>query len=312
MLRERELSQRERDPVYLFDDRNERPNVIAAIEQHRVRLFGIAYRMLGSVQDAEDLVQETYLRWHETETTDVRSPEAWLVAVITRLSIDRLRRASTERKAYAGAWLPEPIGVDERAATDRQSELASDLSMAFLVLLERLSPDERAAFLLRDVFDTGYAEIAQVLERTEEAARQIVHRARERVRRERPRFRVAPDARERLLERFLDALRSDDQERVLALMSPQVSFTSDGGGKVSAARKTLNDRAKIARMLIVMERKYQSLWAHHVTTVNGEPAVVTTSAGRVISTTSIQSDGERILAFYRMLNPDKLRHVIPV
>jgi RNA polymerase sigma-70 factor (ECF subfamily) len=289
--------------------RNEELDRVGSVEKHRARLFGIAYRMLGSVQDAEDLVQETYLRWHEADKTAVRSPEAWLVAVVSRLSIDRLRRASTEREAYVGNWLPEPIGQDERLATDRRSEIASDLSMAFLVLLERLSPDERAAFLLRDVFDADYAEIARVLDRGEDAARQIVHRARERVRRDRPRFPVAPDARERLLERFLDALRVGDQEGVLALMSRDVSFTSDGGGKVSAARKALGGRNKIARMLIVMERKYRTHWAHHVAIVNGEPAIVTTSGGKVVSTTSVQTDGERITAFYRMLNPDKLRHV---
>jgi RNA polymerase sigma-70 factor (ECF subfamily) len=280
-------------------------------EHHRGRLFGIAYRMLGSVQDAEDLVQDAYLRWHEADTTAVHSPEAWLTAVVTRLSIDRLRRVSTEREAYVGAWLPEPISHDGRFAADRQSEMASDLSMAFLALLERLSPDERAAFLLRDVLDADYAEIARVLERGEAAARQIVHRARERVRRDRPRFPFAADAREHLLEQFLDALRADDQENVLALMSPDVSFTSDGGGKVSAARKALTGRARIARMLMVMERKYRAFWAHDVAMVNGEPAIVTTSGGRVTSTTSVQMDGERIVAFYRMLNPDKLRHVVP-
>ena len=289
--------------------RNEQLNRVSAVEHHRARLFGIAYRMLGSVQDAEDLVQETYLRWHDADETAVRSPEAWLVAVVTRLSIDRLRRASTEREAYVGTWLPEPIGQDERLATDRQAEIASDLSMAFLVLLERLSPDERAAFLLRDVFNADYAEIARVIERGEAAARQIVHRARERVRRDQPRFPVAPDARAHLLERFLDALRSDDQEHVLALMAPDVRFTSDGGGKVSAARKVLGDRTRIVRMLMVMEHKYRMHWAHHVAIVNGEPAIVTTSAGEVVSTTSVQTDCERITAFYRMLNPDKLRHV---
>lgn len=283
---------------------------VNAFERHRTRLFGIAYRMLGSVQDAEDLVQEAYLRWHEADVSAVRSPEPWLTAVITRLSIDRLRRAATERKAYIGTWLPEPIGDDGRFATDRESEIASDLSMAFLALLERLAPDERAAFLLRDVFDAGYAEIARALERSEAAARQVVHRARERVQRDRPRFPIAPHARERLLDRFLDALRADDQENVLALMSSDVTFTSDGGGKVSAARRALIGRPRIARMLTVMERKYRSYWTHRVATVNGEPAIITTSGGRVVSTTSVQIDAERIVAFYRMLNPDKLRHIV--
>jgi len=285
-------------------------NRAEVFERYRARLFGIAYRMLGSVEDAEDLVQETYLRWHETDETSVHTPEAWLVAVVSRLSIDRLRRASTEREAYVGNWLPEPFANKEHFATDRESELASDLSMAFLVLLERLAPEERAALLLRDVFDSEYDEIARVLDKTEAATRQIVSRARARVQRDRPRFPVPPDARERLLERFLEALRSDDQEGVLALMSPDVTFTSDGGGKVYAARKVLRDRAKIARMLVVIERKARSLWEHRIERVNGEPAIVTLLQGRVFATTSIVADDGQIVAFLRVLNPDKLQHIV--
>jgi RNA polymerase sigma-70 factor (ECF subfamily) len=186
-------------------------------ERHRVRLFGIAYRMLGSVEDAEDVVQECFLRWDAADPTAVRSPEAWLVAVTTRLAIDRLRRVVTERKHYAGHWLPEPIATAREAAADRGAEMASDLSMAFLVLLERLAPEERAALLLRDVFDADYGEIARVLERSEAACRQLVHRARVRVRGERTRFSVPPETHERLLERFLAALGADDQEALLAL-----------------------------------------------------------------------------------------------
>ena len=166
----------------------------ARFERHRSRLFGIAYRMLGTVEDAEDAVQETYLRWHDAPVDAVRSDEAWLVAVVTRLSIDRLRRAATEREAYVGRWLPEPIATAPTPPPDRKAELASDLSLAFLVLLERLAPEERAAFLLREVFDAGYDEIARVLERSEAACRQLVHRARERVRGDRARVSAPPDA----------------------------------------------------------------------------------------------------------------------
>ena len=283
----------------------DRPSIF---EQHRARLFGIAYRMLGSVEDAEDLVQETYLRWHEADTASVRTPEAWLVAVVSRLAIDRLRRASTEREAYVGNWLPEPLSYSEEPATDRETELASDLSMAFLVLLERLAPEERAAFLLRDVFDTEYDEIARVLGKSEDATRQIVSRARTRVQRDRPRFAVPPDAKERMLERFLTALRADDQEGLLALLSPDVTFTSDGGGKVFAARKVLRDRAKIVRMLLVIERK-RTVSKHRLAMVNGEPAIVTVAGDRIVGTTSIATDGERIVAFMRVLNPDKLQRL---
>src|SRR5512132_58704 len=147
----------------------------------RPRLFGIAYRMLGDVQEAEDLVQETFLRWHQARQDEVVSEEAWLIAVITRLAIDRLRRAETERLRYVGQWLPEPIATSD-IPPDHRAELASDLSMAFLVMLERLAPEERAAFLLRAVFDAGYDEIARILDKTEPAVRQVVHRAKVRVR----------------------------------------------------------------------------------------------------------------------------------
>src|SRR3954471_1450428 len=153
-------------------------------ERYRPRLFGIAYRMLGGVHDAEDIVQEAMLRWHQADRAAIREPVAWLVSVVTRLAIDRLRRAATEREAYPGPWLPEPV-ADERFAADRNAELASDLSMAFLVLLERLAPEERAAFLLREVFDTDYDEIARTLDKSPAAARQTVHRARERIRADR-------------------------------------------------------------------------------------------------------------------------------
>src|SRR5215510_3359762 len=159
-----------------------------AFEATRGRLFGLAYRMLGSRPDAEDIVQEAYVRWHETDKERIESAEAWLVTTTSRLAIDRLRRLKTEREAYFGQWLPQPI-VSE-APPDRHLDLADDLSMAFLALLERLAPEERAAFLLHDVFDVGYGQIASVLERSESACRQVVHRARERVRGDRARFDV--------------------------------------------------------------------------------------------------------------------------
>ncbi len=168
-------------------------------ESLRGRLFGLAYRMLGSRADAEDIVQEAYLRWHQADQRRIESPEAWLVTATSRLAIDRLRRLKTEREAYVGPWLPQPIVTNE-PPPDRHLALADDLSMAFLTLLERLAPDERAAFLLHDVFDVDYAAIASVLERSEDACRQVVHRARERVRGERKRFDVADSAKADLLQ----------------------------------------------------------------------------------------------------------------
>ena len=276
-------------------------------ERHRPRLFGIAYRMLGSVEDAEDVVQESFLRWDDADPAEVRSAEAWLVAVTTRLAIDRLRRAATERRHYAGNWLPEPIATAPEAA-DRRAELASDLSMAFLVLLERLAPEERAALLLRDVFDAGYGEMARVLERSEAACRQLVHRARERVRGQRTRFRVPAETHERLLERFLAALGADDQEALLALLAEDATWTADGGGKVPATRRVVRGASRIVRLVLGFERKGRGMVRHDIVWLNGEPAIVTHAGNRLLFTTSAETDGERIVAFYRVLNPDKLRH----
>ncbi len=176
---------------------------MTTFEALRGRLFGLAYRMLGSRADAEDVVQETYVRWHQVTPGSVENPEAWLVTTTSRLAIDRLRRLKTEREAYVGPWLPEPIVTE--APPDRSLDLAADLSIAFLTLLERLAPEERAAFLLHDVFDVGYREIAAVIERSEAACRQVVHRARERVRDERKRFDVTEATKATLLQQFMDS-----------------------------------------------------------------------------------------------------------
>jgi RNA polymerase sigma-70 factor (ECF subfamily) len=277
-------------------------------QRHRGRLFGIAYRMLGSVEDAEDVVQESWLRWHGAEPGEVRSPEAWLVSVTTRLAIDRLRRAATEREHYVGHWLPEPIATPAQSP-DRRAELTSDLSMAFLVLLERLAPEERAALLLHDVFDAGYPEIAELLDRSEVACRQMVHRARVRVRGDRVRYPVPAEAHQQLLERFLSALRTDDQQAMLALVAPDVTWTSDGGGKVPSTRRIVRGAARVVRLVLGFERKTFRTLQHELAWINGEPGIVTRDAGGVRFVTTAGTDGERLVAFYRMLNPDKLRYV---
>ena len=275
-------------------------------ETLRPRLFGIAYRMLGSVEDAEDVVQEGYLRWHQADPAGIRTAEGWLVSVITRLAIDRLRRNIAERERYPGQWLPEPMIADPTAGADRKAEIASDLSMAFLVLLERLAPEERAAFLLREVFDADYDEIAQVLGKELAATRQVVHRARTRVRTAKARFEVAPGVQTRLLERFLAALAADDREGLLALLDEGATWVSDGGGKVSAATREVRGAERVARMLIGWERKGRGFVTHAIELVNGEPAIVSRIGGRIFATTSVAIAGERIVAFYRVMNPDKL------
>ena len=281
------------------------PTDAEIFERHRPRLFGVAYRMLGSAADAEDVLQETYLRWHGEDREVVQSPEAWLVAVTTRLAIDRLRRASAERERYPGFWLPEPVATP----ADRRAEMSSDLSMAFLVLLEQLSPEERAAFLMREVFDADYSELARVLDKSEAACRQMVHRARVRVRGDRPRFSVSPETHERLLERFLDALHDGDRDGLLALVAEDVTWTSDGGGRVPSTRRIVHGADRIVRLVLGLERKAHGRVRHAVAWINGEPTLVSFADGRLLFTTSVVTDGERLTAFYRVLNPDKLRRI---
>jgi RNA polymerase sigma-70 factor (ECF subfamily) len=275
-------------------------------EAHRSRLFGVAYRMLGSRAEAEDVVQEAYLRWHRAERGDIRTPAAWLVTTTARLAIDRLRALQARRETYVGPWLPEPLlGVAPSA--DREVELASDLSMAFLVLLERLAPEERAAFLLHDVFDCGYPQVAEAIGKSEAACRQMVHRARERVRTDRQRFRATERARVRLVERFQAAVASRDEQALLALFAPDATWTADGGGRVPAGRKAIAGAPRIVRLVLGVERLVEThAPEHRVVFVNGETGLLLYLDGALLSVMSFATDGERILAVHNVLNPEKL------
>ena len=284
---------------------NQTPTAPAPFEASRGRLFGLAYRMLGSPPDAEDVVQEAYVRWHQADQARIDNPEAWLVATTSRLAIDRLRRLKTEREAYVGPWLPQPLVGP--APPDRDLELSDDLSMAFLTLLERLAPEERAAFLLHDVFDVGYREIAAVIERSEAACRQVVHRARERVRGERKRFDATQSAKRSLLQQFLAAMEARDEQALLSLFAPDATWTADGGGKTAAAPYPIVGANRIARLVIGLREKF---WAVNrtieVATVNGEIGLCIRDGDRLTATMSIATDGERIAAVYAVVNPDKL------
>ena len=279
----------------------------ATFNEHRSRLYGIAYRMLGSRADAEDMVQEAYLRWHQADIERVQAPAAWLVTTTTRLCIDRLRVARTERDAYVGPWLPEPFTGDGTAPpADAHAELASDLSVAFLVVLERLAPEERAAFLLHEVFDSSYADIARILAKSEAACRQIVHRAREHVHQDRPRFRVSEAARRRLLERFLDALRTENKAALLTLFAADATWTSDGGGRAKAARKIVRSAELVSRFTLGIWRRYLSKLTYRVVTINGEAGLAAFDNLRPSWVLTIETDGTQILAAYAVVNPDKL------
>jgi RNA polymerase sigma-70 factor, ECF subfamily len=261
--------------------------------------------MLGSRADAEDIVQESYLRWHEVDQSRVENPEAWLVTATSRLAIDRLRRLKTEREAYYGQWLPEPIVT--HAPPDRHLDLADDVSIAFLTLLERLAPEERAAFLLHEVFDVGYAEIASVIEKSEAACRQVVHRARERVRGDRKRFEVPEAAKEALLHRFMAATEARDEQAVLALFAPDAMWTADGGGKTAAAPRPIVGADRIAKLVIGLREKFWSMGrTMEIATINGETGLCIRDGDRLTATLSILTDGEHIQAVYAVVNPEKL------
>jgi RNA polymerase sigma-70 factor (ECF subfamily) len=273
------------------------------VTELRSRLLGLAYRMLGDYDEAEDVVQEAYLRWQRADRDAVHSPEAWLVTVTTRLAIDRQRRMEKERTSYPGTWLPEPIPTDRD-----QTELASDLSMALLVLLEQLRPEERAAFLLREVFDAEYEEIARILERSQDAVRQMVHRARVRVQTGRPRVKLAAAEHERLLDRFKAALERDDAAELLAILSPDVVLTSDGGGRVPAVRRPLIGAERVSKFLLGVARKFRQEF--RLTQLNGEPALLAIQDGSVASAYNFAIDGAGIHSLLVVRNPEKLEHIL--
>jgi len=281
-------------------------NPTSAFEALRGRLFGLAYRMLGSRTEAEDLVQEAYVRWHQADHGSVDNPEAWLVTATTRLAIDRLRRLKAERDAYAGPWLPVPM-VTSEPPPDRHLDLADDLSLAFVTLLERLAPEERAAFLLHDVFEVGYREIASVIDKSEAATRQVVHRARERVRGERKRFDVSDAERAAILHRFKDAMEARDEQALLELFAPDATWTADGGGRTAAAPRPIFGAERLARLVIGLRQKF---WAHNriveFVTINGQTGLAFRDGDRLTAVLSVATDGHHILDVYAVVNPDKL------
>lgn len=277
---------------------------LEAFQAQRPRLLAIGYRMLGSASEAEDVVQEAWLRW-QAAPGEVASERAWLSTAVTRLCLDRIRRVRARREAYVGPWLPEPTGVEEPGELDPES-----LSLAFLVLLERLGPVERAVYVLREVFDHGFAEIADAVGRSEAACRQIHHRARARILEGRPRFSPSPEAHERLLSSFAQAVTTGDLEPLKRMLATDVVVYGDGGGKVRAALRPIRGADAVARFLLGVYRKAPAGQSYERRRVNGRPAIVGVVAGRVSLVLDLVEDGEqRIEALYAVLNPEKLGHV---
>ena len=287
-----------------------RPRDGDPLAPHRGRLLGLAYRMLGSRSDAEDIVQDAYLRFAGAQ--DVQNSEAFLVTVVTRLCLDRLKSARVQREGYVGPWLPEPVCDAEGLSPDAATELADDLSFALLLALDRLSPMERAAFLLHDVFDTPFSEVASMLDRSEAACRQLATRARRAVRDERPTPAATPDNHARLLMAFSEAATSGNVARLAELLCEDAVAITDGGGRKTAALNPIIGAAKIARFFIGVTAKN----AGH--DIRIEPAMINGAFGALIyldgaldHTASMAIDGERIAAIYIVRNPDKLRHLQP-
>jgi RNA polymerase sigma-70 factor (ECF subfamily) len=277
--------------------------------QLRPRLLGIAYRMLGTRQEAEDVVQEAYLRWRRAEVGSVRSPPAWLVSVTTRLCIDRLRSLKTDREAYVGPWLPEPI-VAELTSPESELEKAQHLSIGFLLMLERLSPDERACFLLHEALDFDYAEIADVLQRSEGACRQLLYRAKRRLGEPRARFRPSPAQHRALVEQFVAATTAGDIGRIVALLAEDAQLVADGGGKVRTVLRPLQGAERIARFFHVIARQVD---AHAVrldyrpVLVNDEWGLLRLFDGALHSVLAFETSADRILAIGIVANPAKIR-----
>jgi RNA polymerase sigma-70 factor (TIGR02957 family) len=279
----------------------------------RPSAFAVAYRMLGSVSEAEDVVQEGFLRLHRARARGERieSPRAYLSTVVSRLSLDHLRSARARRETYVGEWLPEPLVGDDPA---RRAEIADSLSLAFLVLLESLSPEQRAAFLLREVFDEPYDRIAEIIGTSEGNARQLAARARRHVEERRPRYEASRDQREALATRFFAAAEEGDLEGLEELLAHDVVFRGDGGGKAPAARRALHGRAKVARLLVAGLRTLADIGVTaRREDVNGQPGVLYLDRdGRLVGVTILDIADGQIQGVSAIVNPDKLRHLGPV
>ncbi len=274
-----------------------------AFEEHRSAMQAMAYRMLGSAAEAEDVVQEAWLRWQTASHEAVRSVKAYLSTVVTRLCLDRLKSARTSRELYVGPWLPEPVRTDEQVDPET-------ISLAFLVLLESLSPLERAVYLLHEVFGYSHAEVADMVDKEEAACRQILHRAREHLQARRPRFAPSKAQHERLLTGFLSACFSGDLDGLKQLLAEDVTVWADSGGKTKgAARRPVHGADSVARLFLGLVKKNHDEVLTEIIEVNGWPALVLRIHGAIVNVLTIETDGERIHGIRAVLNPEKLRRI---
>jgi RNA polymerase sigma-70 factor (ECF subfamily) len=297
-------------------------NPVTSFEPYRRRLLGLAYRMLGSMADAEDAVQEAYLRWHGADRDRVSDPRAFLMTTTTRICLDMLTSARARHEEYVGPWLPEPIVDTAALAPDRSTELAEDLSIALLLTLDRLSPLERAAFLLHDVFDFSFSEVATALERSEAACRQLAGRARTHVRASRPRGATSSPAgsgeidakHAQLMAAFMAATASGDLDALTRMLASDARVVTDGGGKVASALDVVEGADVAARFLVGVARKRAGAWWRddftvRFATINGLPGLIVDAPEGPMQTAAFEIEGDRIRALYVVRNSDKLRHL---
>jgi RNA polymerase sigma-70 factor (ECF subfamily) len=282
-------------------------NSLEVFELHRALLFSIAYRMLGSAADAEDMLQETFLRWQQTAGAAIEFPRAFLVTILSRLCINHLQSARVRREEYFGAWLPEPVLTGPAGDPCASAQMDESLSMAFLLLLERLTPIERAVFLLREVFDYEYSEIAGILAQSEANCRQILRRARQHVTQGTPRFDSSPQQHEKLLQEFAQATERGDMQGLLELLSSDVVLYADGGGKASAVPNPIYGPENVARrVLLGSKRLAPTNLVRRMEQINGLPGIVSYLEGHPYSVFALDVVGGRVRNIYIVTNPDKL------
>jgi RNA polymerase sigma-70 factor, ECF subfamily len=289
-------------------------NDAAEFERHRRYLTGVAYRMLGTLADAEDVVQDAYVRWHAASlNTALENPRAYFAQIVTRLCLDRMKSAQARRETYVGPWLPEPVvGAVLSESAETETERANDISYALLLTLERLSPLERASFLLHDVFEYEFEQIAEILERSADSCRQLASRAREHIRGDRPRFQASVEGRRRLAEAFTAATRTGDPSALAAILAEDVVFLSDGGGRVPAAINPILGRDHVSRMIAGLGQRWRDLPQIRFVfaEINGLAGIIFYEGDKPFQTMALEAaaDGS-IAAIYVMRNPDKLGHV---
>ncbi len=281
-------------------------------ETMRPHLFAIAYRMLGSVMDAEDILQEAWLRYQQVDPTTIESPQAYLSTIVTRLCLNQLTSARVQRESYIGPWLPEPFRTDEATyrAPAHQVMQHDSIAMAFLVLLERLSPAERAVFLLRDVFEYEYEEIAVMLDKSQAACRQLLRRAKQHLKAHRPRYESQPSSHDRLVHSFFQAIEAGDMEPLTHLLSEDVIIWTDGGGKVTAALEPIRGRVNVMRFITGSRRLAPGPFKAEIAAVNGRAAILLrTVPGEVFLVINVATDASHIRAFHIIGNHDKLHYL---